>query len=722
MAANTPGFNPTALLGALAGLFSNTGAGGTGAGLGTFGANVQQPIGSLSALLGGIGATPRAIPGVATRTTQGASPFPGYLSPQQQLQLAKQEALAQLQPILDEYHYQQDQARQYAQAQADVARARGEALANIDAGIGPQIQQAYKQAADSTAGYAKGYSTNLQNAANADAAANNTELDKVSPGIGQRQTAPNLSDVLFGSMGVIPANALQTTGTAFASAADMLPATARGQGEQDATTALNQGYLTNQDLLHQIGSFLKQTPALTQSALSDLQKQQLGLYNANQTARARADQANRADKNTALTGARLLSNQTRTVYNIRPTADGGWEPYQLLQNGKPIQTGAGQDAAARLVQQRDSLGFKVAANLSQTGDNYVYDPATGKVALNGRTAAGQRLDLTQNQVKINNALAAGWVQNPSTGKWELSLQARKTIAGLNGGIDPVTGKKIASQVNADRSYALARKQYLLSLNASQRADLKRLEADSPYVWQYDNAGNPQVVTDPATGKPLLSNNGRRLAQSDRRLNDSETAQAWTRQQADAAAKTQSGLIFHVVSDKRGNPVVEPWIVNGKPMLTAALRKQLQGRPPSYRDKISQDAHAKQGARLAFQGGVVDERAPANGFVISKTDPGNGQGWAEPLIGADNKLIGYRNHYPPVDLATAFQDAVEHGIDPQVATRELLKLYTGHPDRGGPMSKGQRQNAKRLPGQLKRAGIKPSQYVPPSQLPRAEPGR
>jgi hypothetical protein len=130
-----------------------------------------------------------------------------------------------------------------------------------------------------------------------------------------RQTAPNLTDVLFGTMGKLPADTLQAQGAAFKSAADMLPATALGQGSQQAADALNQGYLSGQSLQHQLDAFLKQGPAFTASALTDLQKQQMGLYDRDQTARYRGAQLTEADRrlqvDAAAKGAQLKQGQQR---------------------------------------------------------------------------------------------------------------------------------------------------------------------------------------------------------------------------------------------------------------------------------------------------------------------------------------------------------------------------------------------------------------------------
>jgi hypothetical protein len=198
-------------------------------------------------------------------------------------------------------------------------------------------------------------------------------------------------------------------------------------------------------------------------------------------------------------------------------------------------------------------------------------------------------------------------------------------------------------------------------------------------------------------------------------------QAWAAAQTDAAHRTASGIIFHVVPGKDGSPVVEPWLLNGKPQLTVAARKALRpaGKTFSAKDMRDMNANAEAGARLAYQGGTRDGRAPEDGFTISKTDPGNGQPWAEPIEDPSGKLIGYRNHYVPLDFGTALQHAIESRIDPQIAMQHLLRYYKPGDPRGTPRTP--RQDAQ-LRKSLKRAGVKTSQYVPNSELPKAEPGR
>ncbi len=126
-----------------------------------------------------------------------------------------------------------------ANHQAQAAQGFGAALANIYGGIAPQVQSAYSNAADKTAGYANGFSTGLQllqqNGGN-DAAA---RLAQQGAPVEQQQQVQGVgqggSDALYGAGGYLPASSLQHEGAGWAAAAAQAPKYAGRQAQMDST-------------------------------------------------------------------------------------------------------------------------------------------------------------------------------------------------------------------------------------------------------------------------------------------------------------------------------------------------------------------------------------------------------------------------------------------------------------------------------------------------------
>lgn len=192
----------------------------------------------------------------------------------QLMQQAKQLAGLQLNPQEQLLTSQENRATAQAQAAATLQGELGKALANIVAGIGPEVQDTYHQAGQDTAALASGFSSGLRSTADADAQKINSLLDALgapaAQHIGTGKT-DDLADVLYGLGGYIPGNALAREGAAFTSAADMLPATATGQGAQLAQQEIATGQKNVQTLADQLASLEAQRPGLVQNALSQVE-------------------------------------------------------------------------------------------------------------------------------------------------------------------------------------------------------------------------------------------------------------------------------------------------------------------------------------------------------------------------------------------------------------------------------------------------------------------
>jgi hypothetical protein len=140
-------------------------------------------------------------------------------------------------------------------------------------GIAPRVQDTYSNAANADAGYARGLGDNVQADINQRADANNAFLSKMgTPSAGLEHPA-DVGGTAYGLKGYIPATTLQREGAAFGSAAQMLPAQALRQGQQQASATLND--TTNIGKLHdELARLAATQPAVYQQLLSTLSEMQ----------------------------------------------------------------------------------------------------------------------------------------------------------------------------------------------------------------------------------------------------------------------------------------------------------------------------------------------------------------------------------------------------------------------------------------------------------------
>lgn len=192
----------------------------------------------------------------------------------QQAALAQQQALAQS---------SQDSTRN-ANQQAGIAAA----LAKILKGQGPATEAAYRNATQDTGALAQGFSDQLRGTLQGDASTTNDYLRSIGAPEGQMVDPAKggmAADVLYGTGGYIPGASLAREGAAFTAAANQLPQTAVGQGQQLASDALRAGtderaklrqdYLGQQQQLRgDLQTIQAGRPALLQNAQSAFQTQQ----------------------------------------------------------------------------------------------------------------------------------------------------------------------------------------------------------------------------------------------------------------------------------------------------------------------------------------------------------------------------------------------------------------------------------------------------------------
>lgn len=227
-----------------------------------------------------------------------ANSQPHPLSFQQQMQLAQTQAKAQLAPQLAANRGQMQQAllaNQQAQAQAQQDATRNAtqqagiagALARILKGQGPATAAAYQNAAANTGALAQGFSGDLAQTAQTEADSANAYLQGLGAPAGQMidpAKGKAAANVLYGLGGYLPGASLEREGAAFTAAANAMPATAIGRGQQLASDALRAGTDERSKLRQDLAAQQAQIrgdattiqagrPALVQSALGGIQTQ-----------------------------------------------------------------------------------------------------------------------------------------------------------------------------------------------------------------------------------------------------------------------------------------------------------------------------------------------------------------------------------------------------------------------------------------------------------------
>lgn len=210
-----------------------------------------------------------------TKVTAAPQMPPWYLTPEQQLELARKQAEAFYQPQLDLYRQQQEYLDRQHQAQQEGLKALYAALAGSFAGVPGQIQGIYREAAQDQSAFGKGYSQGLQLAQDQSAGDTNKLLETIGAPEGQMQNpGTGAADATYAMGGTIPANTLEQQGAAFASAASFLPVKAGLQGQMEFLKAVQQANDEDRQLSERINTLAGQIPGKAQDFLGDIQDQQ----------------------------------------------------------------------------------------------------------------------------------------------------------------------------------------------------------------------------------------------------------------------------------------------------------------------------------------------------------------------------------------------------------------------------------------------------------------
>lgn len=148
--------------------------------------------------------------------------------------IANQQIKAAEQPIL--HQIAQERAANLARAEAQMGFAKAAAAIMAQAASG--VQAGYTNAANATAGYARGLGDQVQAPLDANAQANNAFLTSLGTPAGALQAAPPVGNLAYGTQGYIPATALQREGAAWGAAAQLAPGNLLHQGQQQAAGIL----------------------------------------------------------------------------------------------------------------------------------------------------------------------------------------------------------------------------------------------------------------------------------------------------------------------------------------------------------------------------------------------------------------------------------------------------------------------------------------------------
>lgn len=304
------------------------------------------------------------------------SPFPGFLTPEQQRQEATSIVELELGPQRAELERQRKQAQANALAQQEANRISTQAYAQGLSGLAPHVQGIYRQAAGDQAALAKGYSGNMQQLQENAAAQTNAELQRIGAPEGQFSNVDaEAANVLYGTGGVIPAETMGREGAAWTAHAASMPAFALGQGAEFAKSIAATAAQEDKTFGEKLLELEQQRPGLIEKALSSLKESQS------------------TSQSNWISQQYLLNTLRQTGASIT-----GIDPY----TGKPTYTNAEAQADDAYKAQQDAA--KAAAKV-----------AAGKVA--GRKAKTAAFSTArQNMVKAVEKTLITTPKNPLTGQ------------------------------------------------------------------------------------------------------------------------------------------------------------------------------------------------------------------------------------------------------------------------------------------------------------------
>lgn len=184
---------------------------------------------------------------------------------------ARQQGEQYIQSLVDAINQQKSQYLTDLNAQADLERQRGAALAQAlqQLNVPGQIQGIYQGAAQDVGGLAQAFSGSLRSTAEAEAADQQRQLSGTGQEAAVAHPGEALGNVLYGTQGYIPGTSLASQGAAFASQAALEPGFAQRIGALNATDVLGQGMKGLGDFADQIIQAKGQLPDIVHSLLSD---------------------------------------------------------------------------------------------------------------------------------------------------------------------------------------------------------------------------------------------------------------------------------------------------------------------------------------------------------------------------------------------------------------------------------------------------------------------
>lgn len=373
-------------------------------------------------------------------------PYAGYLTQDEMMALAAQQAQFQILPQQQLYQQQQASADQSAASQQASATAAYAALAQLLQGIGPAVQSGYTNAADHDAMFAKGFSDGLAHIQGQTQSEAGQALALSGGSAGQTPDAglggTGATNALYETGGYLPASALNREGAAFGAAASMLPNQALGTGQQTVAGLRAQQGVTDQNFAAQIAGLAAQIPGLQQTALQNLQSYQTQLA-------GQAENKRQFDAQQGLATANAKENKREFGVSTATQQ----KQFGITARQHTIDSAeATRQFNAQAVESKREFNKNWLATVKQNAATNAYNKTTIaiKKAEDKAAAAGDTRAAALNQEKVNIDAAY--------------KQAATDLNFLKQGLDPKSGLPLpADQVGptvqkiiADRDAAIAR--------------------------------------------------------------------------------------------------------------------------------------------------------------------------------------------------------------------------------------------------------------------------
>lgn len=339
-------------------------------------------------------------------------------------------------PQLAGYRQLQQDALRQSQQQAGQINQAARAAASLPfiAGMGDAVAGDYRNAVAAQAGLAQGFTGQLRDTAEADAAAAQRQAQAAGGSAGQVQNlgAP-LGNLLYGLGGKIPADVLQAQGIGASAAARALPSSLLGYGQQSAIGALGAGREAAAGFVPEIQKVLASRPkvlqdymsALTQAAQDDRQDRignafkALGLVQDQKDAAALADYREgrlAVDKYTADQLGAYRNAQIQLDQQAQASLD-AYRQGQLSLDQLQTDISRYNAQTARINAQTSRLGADTSGvSVYNTSDGlYAYNQGTGQLTrLPGQPQSGTKSGAPT--TRNINGVTSMW--NPSKKKWE----------------------------------------------------------------------------------------------------------------------------------------------------------------------------------------------------------------------------------------------------------------------------------------------------------------